>query len=905
MKRIILTLISLTLILFFFAYTQKQKKQSVSHSDDDKGEISGAYEALNFLGNQRMYPNEKIPSDGYAKAFETVQKNFKNQEYKAADDEWKSLGPHNIGGRTLAIAVNPQNPNTIFAGSASGGLWRSFTQGKGAEAWHKMDINFPVLGVSSIAISPTDTSIMYIGTGEVYNYKRSGTSGADRATRGSYGLGVLKTSDGGQTWEKSLDWSYNSERGVQVVKLDPLNENIIWAGTTEGTYKSTDAGATWTQVNEVKMVMDLAINSENSDIVLLGCGNFASEGYGIYRTSDRGENWEKITENLPTYYEGKTMIDFSLANPDVVYASIGNGFSEAEGASWLYRSNDAGQNWTLVTDTDYSKWQGWFSHDVAVNPTNSNEAMVVGIDIWKLTNSSNFSKVTFGGVQLGTQPIDGPDGPPDFSHSDHHAITYDPTNPNTIYFANDGGIYVSEDGGNTFESRNGAYQTTQFYNGNANAPYDSLLFMGGLQDNSTALYSGGLAWRKMLGGDGSNSAFHPDDEDIYFIGYQRMGLTVSYDQGVDEFYLLNVPGGNLPTAFIAPYKLSNQNPDLLYAGRSVVYKSTNGGFGWTATNSGQELDGNPALSMVVSRQNDEVVYVATAPYFKKHGIFGTDNGGDDWSDFSNDILPDRYPMDMAIDPQNEAIAYVVYSGFGTDHVFRTKNYGETWTAIDNGLPDVPTSAVLVDEFNSSIIYVGNDIGVFASQDDGASWEMLEGGIPNNVMVMDLSISILNKKLRVGTHGNGIYERPVLEQEIIVAADTIYVTDTVYIAGLDTVYTEYADTISDTTSIVLLDTVYITNTVISGINEQSYEIEINAYPNPIISSGKFEYTLKEFTNVSLKILDATGKEVLILTNEEQVPGKHIIDWKRQGLPSGIYVYQFHTTHTTKTGKLILE
>ncbi len=903
MKSSLLTLLAFTLILFF-ACTQ-EKKHQFSLVEEDKEGISGAYESLNFLGNQRVYPNEEIPADGYIKAFKTVQNKFRNPSTKSSSDVWKSLGPHNIGGRTLAIAVNPQNPNTIYAGSASGGLWRSYTQGKGATAWHKMDINFPVLGVSSIAISPIDTTIMYIGTGEVYNYKKSGTSGADRATRGSYGMGILKTTDGGLTWEKSLDWAYNSERGIQVVKMNPLNHNTLWAGTTEGTYKSTDAGATWTQVNEVKMVMDLAISSADTNVVLIGCGNFASEGFGLYRTGDGGGAWTKITENLPNYYEGKTMVDFSLSDPSVAYASIGNGFSQSNGASWLYRSNDAGQNWTLVTNEDYSKWQGWFSHDVGVNPTNPDEAMVVGIDIWKLINGTLF-KVTDGGVILGTPDIDGPDGPSDFSHSDHHAIIYDPTNPDRIYFANDGGIYVSEDGGLNFESRNGAYQTTQFYNGNANASYDSLLFMGGLQDNSTALYSGGLAWRKMLGGDGSNSAFHPDNKNLYYIGYQRMGLTKSFDQGYDNFNFLDVPGEGLPVAFIAPYKLGNQNPELMYAGRSVIYKSLNGGNSWTALNDGQALDGNPALSMVLSRQTDDIVYIATAPYFEKHGVFVTQTGGLSWTDISSDILPDRYPMDMAIDPKNDNIAYIVYSGFGTDHVFRTTDSGQTWTAIDNGLPDVPTSAILVDEFNSEIIYVGNDIGVFGSIDSGASWEMLQGGIPDNVMVMDLSISLLNKKLRAATHGNGTYERPVLKQEIVAGTDTIYQTDTIYIAGTDTIYIEQIDTIYDTIQVVQVDTVFIIDTLYSGINENRFEIvEVDAFPNPVIAHGKFSYILNETTDVQLTIFDATGKAVLILVNEKQQAGEHLVDWNREGLPSGIYVYKLNTTNSSISGKLILE
>ena len=251
------------------------------------------------------------------------------------------------------------------------------------------------------------------------------------------------------------------------------------------------------QVHNVVMANDLVINPVDTNIVITGNGNFASTGFGIYRTSDGGSTWAHITSGLPNFYEGKIQLDIYNANPNIVYASIGNGFSSANGASWLCRSMDAGETWTIMTTQDYSKWQGWFSHDVAINQSNPDELIVIGIEIYKSTNGgSTITQQSTPGLILGRPPIGGPEGGPTYVHSDAHDVKQHPTDPNTFYIAADGGVYRTTDFGQTFESLNGRYQTVQFYNGTSSSQQDSLFFIGGLQDNSTVIYDGDLAWIK-------------------------------------------------------------------------------------------------------------------------------------------------------------------------------------------------------------------------------------------------------------------------------------------------------------------------------------------------------------------------------------------------------------------------
>ncbi|MGB5288516.1 MAG: hypothetical protein WBN42_08480, partial [Ignavibacteriaceae bacterium] len=430
-----------------FLITSQINYQELTAHRDIK--ISGAYEALQFWNLVRAYPNKDISSDAFFNAFEQM-KNIRldKQVRSKRTNQWQAIGPHNTGGRTNAIVFNPQNPNTVYAGSASGGLWRSYSAGVGVDAWHYVSTGYPVLGVSSIAFAPNDSNIIYIGTGEVYNYNAAGHGAAYRNLRGTYGIGILKTTDGGSTWAKSLDWSYESQRGVWSVKTNPLNPNSVWAATTEGVYRSYNAGITWEQVNNVIMGIDLVINPVDTNIVISSHGNFASTGFGIYRSSDGGANWTHITAGLPVYYEGKILLDIYNANPNLVYASIGNGFSSANGASWLCKSTDAGLTWNVMSTVDYSKWQGWFSHDVAVDQSNPDNLLIIGIEVYKSTNGGNtVVQKSSGGLVLGRPPIGGQEGGPDYTHSDAHVVTQHPTDFNTYYIGTDGGIFRTTDFG--------------------------------------------------------------------------------------------------------------------------------------------------------------------------------------------------------------------------------------------------------------------------------------------------------------------------------------------------------------------------------------------------------------------------------------------------------------------------
>ena len=822
---------------------------------------SGAMAAMDLWAAARAYPGRVIPDVGHAAAFEYSRSHLAGGEADLRGSGWQPIGPHNIGGRTLAVVQNPQNRQTLWAGAASGGLWRSFTTGVGADAWDPVETGFPVLGVTSIVIPPTDSNTVYIGTGEVYGYQNALGGLAVRLTRGSYGIGILKTTDGGTTWSKTLDWSQNQKRGVASLAMDPTNSNIVYAGTTEGVYKTTDAGANWNLVHPVLMAMHIVIDPDTPSRLYVASGDLGSPGTGIYRSTNSGGSWTQLTNGLPAIWSGKTWLAIYRSAPNVIYASIG----QSESGVGLYRSTNFGDNWSLLSSQDYFGVQGFYSHWVHVDPTDSSVVLTGGIDIWRSTNGgrtlsrrSDWSAWFFGNV-----PPGGPEGPANYAHADHHAVIYDPTKPDTLYFACDGGVFRTFDRGTSFAGLNGGYQSTQFYNGFTNAILQPNLAIGGMQDNATAIYEGNVGWRRVIGGDGCWTAMHPTNPQLMYGESQFLNIQRSTNGGTSWSNATTGISQTGQVAFVAPFVLSPVLPGTMYAGRSRIFRTTNGGTGWAVTNGNIELDGNPALSMAISNQSDAVVYVGTAPVLTRSGVFVTTNSGSTWGNITG-TLPDRYPVDIAVDPVDDQIAYVVMSGFGSGHLFRTTNRGSNWTDITNGLPDLPSSAVMPDPDFPQVLYFGNDIGVYVSTDTGATWQEFQVGMPDAAIVMDLAPVRTTRFLRAVTHGRGVYERLMLDPTTGVADGGSGAPA----AGLQMLATQ---------------------------------------PNPFRDATNIRFALGVAEPVTVRLYDVTGRAVAtLLNNERRAAGEHTVhvDARQLRLAAGVYVARIAAGREKGAVRLVL-
>ncbi len=713
-------------------------RESLDQGDAQQGSRTGAYQSLDFWTRSRSYPEADISIDGFFRGYEHARRAIREiAPALSPGNSWTFIGPTNFAGRTTCLAVNKFNPNTIYAGSASGGLWRTRT---GGGDWTRVPTGFPVLGVSTIAIHPADTNTIYIGTGETYNYYASVGGQVIRTTRGSYGMGILKTTDDGATWTKTLDWSYNQQRGVQDVEFNPLNPSTVLAATSEGVFRTTDGGITWGQTLNVLMAVDILIHPVDTAKIIVTCGNFGTPGHGVYRSTDGGATFTQDV-TLPSF-SGMGKLDMWNANPDIVYASLAD---STNGNGTLWQSTDFGATWNFVSADPVYGVQGWYSQFVAVHPTDNSIIVRGGQGLWKSIDGGGTSNQVGGGW------------------ADNHHFARHPTDANTVYLADDGGVWVSYDFGDNFSYIGDGLQTSQFYNGFSSSAQDSLLALGHVQDHFGWMYTGSLTWPQggvdEVGWTGINQS-----NDMIMYAMTRNGGTMykSTDRGLSYFQSNSGVSGGI-RAWNAPFLISTSNPSVLYFGRSRIFRSTNSAASWAVTNGGLDLDGNPALSMAMSSTNPSVVYVGTAPQVVRSHVFRTTNNGTSWTDVTG-ILPDRYPMDIAVDPVSDDTVYLAYGGFGSSHLFKSTNAGSTWTDITGILPDVPATAIAIDPLNTNHVYAGTDVGVFISTDGGGTWSGFNDGLPEAVIAADLSISPSNRALRVATHSNGVHERPLMHVE---------------------------------------------------------------------------------------------------------------------------------------------
>jgi photosystem II stability/assembly factor-like uncharacterized protein len=721
---------------------------------------SKAGEALLFWNMSRSFPDGIIHTEKYTEALDALRTGV--QERGGFAQPWEAIGPSNIGGRTLCIAIHPADTNILWAGSASGGLWKSTSAGIGPAAWQYVETGFPVLGVSAIAINPDKPDEMYIGTGEVYNLENSAPNVAIRTTRGTYGIGILKSTDGGRTWAKSLDWSYGDLRGVQDIKINPLRPATVYAATTEGLMRTYDAGASWKKVHDNPMAVDIEIIWADTNRVFVTCGSLDDNAIsGIFSSTDGGKNFTKLTGGLPASYSGKAMITASNGQPGVLFASVGNAFQQ-EG---LYRTANYGTTWQRVSTQNVAQYQGWYSHDVVVSDAFANTIIWVGIDTWKSLNNgfTVTKKSVWSAWYFGEVPAGGPEGPGNYVHADIHRVYFDDKDPKKLYLATDGGVFVSYNFGESFSGRNGGYQTQQFYANMGYSATNPKKAIGGMQDNSTAVYYGKTAWTRILGGDGQCAAIDPVNDSIMYGSSQYLRVYRTDTDWDNYQYIVPEAADGEDAAFNGPFELAPSDPSIIYMGAQRLYRSDNRGDDWAMITTDPIANGDVILTIAPHPANADLVWLSTAPsvsdtarVFKLNALDGIPQRI--WG------LPNRFCMDIAPHPTDENVAFAAFAGFGSRHIYKTTDGGITWQPSDTGLPDVPTNTLLIDPLQPDHIYAGNDLGVWVSTNGGTTWQLYSLQAPRSLLVMHLGISA-DRKLCAGTYGHGVWQTDMVFRPI--------------------------------------------------------------------------------------------------------------------------------------------
>jgi photosystem II stability/assembly factor-like uncharacterized protein len=701
------------------------------------------------------------------------------QDYDAAlkNLKFRSIGPAVMGGRLDDIAVVESDPRIIYIGAAAGGLFKTVN---GGQTWTALFENQPNPSIGDIAIAPSNPSIVYVGTGEPNNRQSA-----------SWGNGVYKSMDGGATW---THLGLKETHHIGRIVVHPTDPNIVyvaaqgdlWGPNKErGVYKSTDGGATWTQtlyVDPDTGANDIAIDLQSPNILYASTYqhrrtvfgyNGGGPGSALYRSTDGGSHWTKMTRGLPTGDLGRCGLDLYRRNTNIVYAEI-----EHATLGGVYRSEDKGVSWTRMSDTNPRP--SYFSQ-IRVDPNNDQRIWLGGVNIYfSEDGGKNFMQTRFARV-----------------HSDVHAIWIDPSNSDHMLSGNDGGIWVTWDAGRSWAHLNNI-ALAQFYEVSFDyqKPYH---VCGGLQDNyswcgpSSTTQQTGIGnedWMTVQGGDGFYNRIDPTDPNIIYAESQdgnlsRRDLRTSEAKSIRPLED-NDQAPRYRFQWNSPLMISPHDPHTIYYGGNHLFKSTDRGDTWVRL--GEDLTTNQdrnkmtilgkVVDQITLSKSDGVAawpcITAIAESPVKAGVLwvGTDDGnvqmsrdgGKTWSNVVSHMMgvpKGGYVSRIEPSYKEEGTAYITFDNHRSAdyaiYIYMTKNYGDSFTKITNGIPvDAGTVHVIrEDPANMNLLFAGTEFGMFVSFDRGANWHQMKNGLPT-VPVFDIQIHPRDHDLILATHGRAIW-----------------------------------------------------------------------------------------------------------------------------------------------------
>ena len=727
---------------------------------------------LQYFLSQRAYPKETLPPGALYKAWAQARQQSRWRLRGGEGPRWENIGPApmrdsqmgqqriDVSGRVRAIVVHPRNSDVVFVGAALGGVWRTRDGGR---TWQPVTDDQPTLSVGAMAIAPSNPQVIYVGTGEP-------NSGLDNY----YGLGILKSTDGGDTW-RLLGREVLTGLGVSAIVVHPQDENTLYIATAltgvpgpaspvRGILKSTDGGKTWTGLlgcRDCWGASDLVMSPSNANVLYA-----AFDGVGIFRTTDGGQNWQRITQGLPDKNFGRIELAISPSNPNVLYAGFEYQIPGRFQGGLIFKTTDGGNSWTwLEKAPNYCTGQCWYDNIIKVHPQNANIVYVGGSAnyIWqpKVTIKEVVIRSTDGGLTW--EDLSPNDRPERTLHPDMHAIAFDPQDPKVIWIGNDGGVWKSTDGGRTWQNMNQGLATLQF-TGIGVHPDNPNIVYGGMQDNNKARTTGDRVWDAMDVGDGGFAAIDPFNPSIYYgsrfgISFQRndKGGSAPIDdwpikvQGIDK---------QDRSLFYAPFALDPSTPGVIYYGTHRLYRTSDRGETWVPISGdvtrGERTNGRIS-AIAVAPADPNTIYVGTSDGY----VQVTSDRGQTWTNVTRPPLPNRWVSRIAVDPRDPRVAYVVYNGFNTHtpdtpgHVFKTTDRGATWQDISGNLPDVPVLSIALDPTSPGTIYIGTDVGVFRTTNDGRTWVLFGEGLPA-VPVVDLYLHAKGRVLIAATHGRSVF-----------------------------------------------------------------------------------------------------------------------------------------------------
>lgn len=692
---------------------------------------------------------------------------------------WKprNIGPSGMSGRITAIDAVVADPNNIWVGAASGGVWKTNNAGG---SWEAVFEEQPILNIGSIAIQQSNPSTVWVGTGE-----------GNPRNSVSLGEGIYKTIDGGKTWKRM---GLEKTRNIHRVIIDPTNPNTVYAGAIgnpyaehaeRGVFKTTDGGETWNKIlftNDTSGVGDMIMDPSNPNKLFVAMWQHrrtpwslssGGPGSGLYMTFDGGKNWKKLgaKEGLPEGNYGRIGLAISRNNPNRVYALV-----EAT-KNGLYKSDDGGLNWTLMnSNPEYVSTRPFYFQDISCDPQNENRLWLINQMISKSEDAGKTFEVVI--------PYNG-------IHPDHHAFWIHPNNPNFIIDGNDGGIGITRDKGKTwiFDEK---LPVGQFYHINVDneTPYH---VMGGMQDNGTwrgpayTWMSGGIKnyyWENIWGGDGFDAMPDPDDAS-WIYAMSQGGSIGKYNIKTGETWYMKPPQMDekimLRFNWNAAMAQDPHNNSTIYYGSQFLHKSTTKGASWETispdltTNDSAKIDqtNNGGISIDITGAENYCTILTIAPSYKDKNVVwvGTDDGnvqltrdgGKTWTNFRGKIpgLPvGAWVPQIQASKYNAGEAFVVANDYRRGdfkpYIFRTTDFGKTWTrVVDEKKVTGYALCVLQDPTEPNLIFAGTEQGLWVSLDNGSTFQQWKNGYPS-VSTFDLTIQEREADLVIASFGRALW-----------------------------------------------------------------------------------------------------------------------------------------------------
>jgi len=849
MKKYIFTLLAVLLSFgLFFVHTNYKKAIPVERKESPN----------DWFFRQRAFPFENINHKAYLSAVKTA-KQQRAESSNREDVVWQFAGPTNIEGRITDIEIQQSNTESIFIGSASGGVFKTYDGGLNWEAIFDDETS---LSIGDIAISPSNPEIIYVGTGE---------ANAGGGSLAYDGTGIFKSTDSGVSWENT---GLENSGSIGRMVVHPTDPNTVYVaamgrlfadGSQGGVFKTEDGGETWEQklfISDSTGAIDIVINPDNPEIIYAamwervrrpGRRSYGGPTSGVYKSVDGGENWSELTNGLPVEAseKGRIGIDISQSNPDVLYAAYADSIGYLQG---IYKTLNGGDSWINadngISSSAYSSFGWWFGR-IKVDPLNQNIAYLIGMDLYKTING--------GSSWLGISDWQ--------MHVDQHALAINPENSNIVYAGNDGGFYHSVNGGNSWVW-NENLPITQFYTCEVDEQHPERIY-GGTQDNGTNRTMTGANddWDNIYGGDGFRVLVDPIDNNFVYAEYQYGGLGRSTNGGNSFGNATSGISNSDRFNWNCPVVFDPLNPETMYFGSNKLYKSTNRAGFWQAI-SGDLTNGNEPGNIAYNT----LTTISVSPFDGNYIYTGSDDGnvwftqdgGDSWENISAE-LPNRWVSSVAADFYEQDAVYVTFSGYRWDdylpHVFRSGDNGQNWTDISTGLPEAPVNEIVTDPEKPGYLYVATDFGVYYSTNLGESWQPAGLGMPM-LVVNDLRLHNPTRKLIAATYGRGIY---TLDLSVLTSTET---------------------------------------------QKQTSTTQLKCYPNPFSTEINIEIP-EDFVGeeVFVEIIDLKGRKIasvfegVINFNSRKLTWD-ALDKNGTHQPKGIYIVRLVTENKTLTKRIVL-